>query len=298
MPDVPRPLPPCRRRSRPRAALAVPLLSLALALLVSGCAADDPTATPATTGSPSATAAASGTPAGTPTGTPAGTPTDTASTTGPTPGGTGRSTQVPPSSDPLGRRALTPARPAVQAHLLSAGRLPRLGDGTVWSEIGTGTGDDSAVGVCQKTDLTAIGATEAVRRTFTATLEDSAPGSSPEEAVGRATQVVAAFPDGRSTWRARRVLLSWHQDCAERLAEAARPRIGPLTEVAVARGVGGHYRSAYDAGGQDERTVAGLGILRKGRRLVLVEVAAPASAYPAGISPARVALRRVSRTFG
>ncbi len=41
----------------------------------------------------------------------------------------------------------------------------------------------------------------------------------------------------------------------------------------------------------------GLGILRSGRFLTVVEVAAGESRYPTSWDPARVAVRRIARTF-
>lgn len=164
------------------------------------------------------------------------------------------------------------------AHLLDADRLPALGDRT-WAVAATGPEDperDRAVGACQKTLLGTIGAVEVTRRTFTA--DDRA----------TATQVVARFADARSAWRAHQVLIAWREDCAERLDHAD---VGPMEPVTVPVGTGESYRTA--AG----RRAAGLGILRTGAYLALVEVATGAEQYPAPRDPARVAVRRIARTF-
>lgn len=163
------------------------------------------------------------------------------------------------------------------AHLLDADGLPALGAGT-WVVADTGPEDpeqDSAVGACQKTLLGTIGAVETVRRTFTA------PGRL------RATQVVARFADSRSAWRAHEVLASWRDDCAARVGGD----VGPLEPLDVHAGTGESYRTAA------RKRAAGLGILRAGSYVTLIEVTAGTEHYPTGWDPARVAVRRVARTF-
>ena len=137
--------------------------------------------------------------------------------------------------------------------------------------------EDSPVGACQKTDLVTIGAMETSLRTFTA-----------DDAT--ATQVVARFADTRSAWRAHKVLAAWREDCAERLGRSA-VNIGPLAEIRVPIGTGASYRAAY------RKSTAGLGILRTGTYLTVLEITAESGDYPERWEPARVAVRRVARTF-
>ena len=170
-------------------------------------------------------------------------------------------------------------------HLLGAARLPALSDGFTWTVSGTDAQDTAAVGDCQKASLEAIGAVTAVRRTFA-----PADGSS----VG-AVQVVARFADRKSAWQAHEVLGAWHEDCAERLAYA-REQIGPLREVLVGTGSGQSYRSVLGSGRRDSRAT-GLGIVRTGEYLSIVEITAAPAAYPQGWDPARAAVRRIARTF-
>lgn len=242
-------------------------ISLTGALLLGGCGSsdDEPEAAPQDT--PSRT---------TPTGT--GEPTDSAA-----PGPTRTPASEPASAPTRPRRhkvgTLQPRmRLATAAHLLDADGLPTLGDGT-WVVAATGPEDpdrDRAVGACQKTLLASIGAVETVRRTFTA------PGRL------EATQVVARFADSRSAWRAHEVLASWRDDCADRIDGSD---VGPLEPLDVHAGTGESYRTAA------RKRAAGLGILRTGSFLTLVEVTAGAERYPTGWDPARVAVRRVARTF-
>ncbi|HEY0950201.1 hypothetical protein [Nocardioides sp.] len=191
---------------------------------------------------------------------------------------------APPSSSAHRHRrhkvgALQPRmRLTTAAHLLDADTLPALDERT-WTVADTGPEDpeqDAAVGACQKTVLDTIGAIETVRRSFTA------PGRA------GATQVVARFADARSAWRAHQVLISWQEDCAERVGGTD---VGPVRSVTVAAGTGDAYRTA--AG----RRASGLGILRSGPFLTLVEVTTGDDDYPDRRDPARAAVRRIARTF-
>ena len=170
--------------------------------------------------------------------------------------------------------ALAPrTRTAADEHLLDAGRLPTVG-GRAWTvdaEPAAG-----AVGGCQKTDLGTIGAVDAVTRTFTA-----------DDGV-TATQVVARFADARSAWRAHEVLTAWRDDCETRVE---RSEVGPLEPITVRTGTADGYRGSF------RKRSAGLGILRAGEYLTLVEVTAGGDRYPPEWDPARTAVRRIARTF-
>ena len=193
----------------------------------------------------------------------------------------GPSATTPPTRKPHGRKvgALEPrARATTAEHLLDADRLPTVGE-RAWAVDATGPEDpdrDPAVGTCQKTLLGTIGAVETVRRTYTAADRVSA------------TQVVARFADARSAWRAHQVLVAWRDDCAERVDRAD---VGPMEPVTVHTGTAESYRTAA------RRRAAGLGILRTGSYLTVVEVTARSESYPDSWDPARMALRRVARTF-
>ncbi len=241
-------------------------LSVAASLLLAGCGsgADETEATPPTAATPATSLPAS--PAASPSASEPPATEPTASPRAHRPGGHKVGTLQP-------RTRLVTA-----AHLLDADGLPVLGDGS-WVVAATGPEDpdrDPAVGACQKTLLGSIGAVETVRRTFTA------PGRL------TATQVVARFADTRSAWRAHEVLVAWRDDCAERVDGSD---VSPLRPLDVRAGTGESYRT--DA----RKRAAGLAILRTGSFLTLVEVTAGAEHYPTGWDPARVAARRVARTF-
>jgi hypothetical protein len=162
---------------------------------------------------------------------------------------------------------------AGDVHLLAADRLPTIG-GRAWT-IGTDQ-PVGPVGACQKTALETIGAMSTASRSFTA--DDGL----------TATQLVARFPDARSAWRAHQVLVAWRDDCESRVQ---RSTVGPLQPVTVRTGTGDSYRGSFRA------RSAGLGILRTGSYLTMVEVAADGDRYPRDWDPARVAVRRIARTF-
>lgn len=188
---------------------------------------------------------------------------------------------------PAGRRPVTGARPAartspLEAHLLTAAQVPALTRGTDrsgWTVGETGPEDSVSVGACQKTSLETIGAVTAVRRTF-------APAG---DARGRATQVVARFADPKSAWRAHEVLRSWHEDC--------EAEVGPLRTVEVEAGTGENYRVRYAATGLRRARLAAFGIVARGEYLSVVEIKAVRRDFPADRAPARVAVRRISRSF-
>jgi hypothetical protein len=163
-------------------------------------------------------------------------------------------------------------------HLIAAADLPRVAHRT-WA-LADGRSSDAAVGACQKTGLAAIGAVATTSRSFTAVR-------------AAATQVVARFADAASARRAHAVLESWRADCQDRVAGRT---VGPLEPLEVAAGAAGSYRSTWTPDGRAAR-VAGLGILRSGDYVTLVEVTARDRAYPDRWEPARAAVRRLAGTF-
>ncbi|WP_126688270.1 hypothetical protein [Nocardioides ferulae] len=214
----------------------------------------------------------------------------------PSPSATGAPGAAPA---PLPARPLAPGRspgaiPAdLGTHLLTSAAVPGPGAALGWTVTAEGAEGAAVAGGCHKTPLVTIGALRAARREH----------SSGRDA--RATQVVARFADRRSAWRAHRVLVAWHADCAER----ASRRVGPVRELTVPTGVAEGYTTAADRRGG---TVSALGILRTGRLLSVMEISARSRSWRVG-SPAgsgvgaalagaetavAVAVRRVARTFG
>ena len=253
-------------------------LTLAAVLTVGGCgSSEEETAAPR----PAESSAEHRTPTNTP-----------EPSTSPAPS---RSPSTVPSSEPSGRRpggrktgmlAPQPRARTAEVHLLDADQMPALGPDGTWTVEATAPEDpssDGTVGACHKTSLAAIGALEALRRSY------AAPGGR------QADQVVARFADARSAWRAHEVLLAWHEDCEKRLSDA-EAAVGPVEPITVRTGTADGYRAAYGAK-RDRRRAAGLAILRAGAHLSLVEITAGTEHYPETWDPARVALRRIARTF-
>lgn len=236
-------------------------VSLAAAISLAGCGSDSstPDSAPAPVEEPTRTPPPKAAPSATPTATAA--PTAEA-----TPSRSAKRHKV-------GELTPLPRAAAPDTHLLDADRIPTF-DGHTWKL--SSTDHAGAVGACQKTELETIGAVEAVSRRFTA-----------EDGLA-AVQVVARFPDAKTAWRAHQVLVAWREDCEERVRDST---VGPMEPVAVTAGTADSYLGSFRA------RSAGLGILRSGAILTLVEVAAGREAYPTKWDPARVAVRRIARTF-
>ena len=181
--------------------------------------------------------------------------------------------------------AMAQPRPTLDNHLLSAARMPTPAEEVTWEVADSGPEDAAAVGACQKTALEPIGAVSAVRRAFASA-----------EGGAVATPVVGRFADRKSAWRAHEVLRAWQADCEDRL-DFARTRVGPLRAVTVGSGTGENYRAAYGPRSTDRGWSTGLGIVRQGRYLSVVEILTKRAEYPSERDPARAAVRRIARTF-
>lgn len=238
-------------------------LCLAAGVALAGCGSDGGTPEPAAAPSPEPTRAdrpsAGATPSTSPTPDPDPTPSPTATRSG------GR--HKVGVLAPLGRRA-------ADSHLLAPDRLPSV-DGNSWR---LDSADHSgAIGACQKTELETIGAVETVSRRYAA-----------DHGLA-AVQVVGRFADAKTAWRAHRVLVAWRDDCEQRVRDST---VGPLRSVRVPTGTADSYLGSFRA------RSAGLGILRSGAYLSVVEVTSGrVVAYPTKRDPARVAVRRIARTF-
>lgn len=260
---------------------------LTVALLAGGCGGDSspragdgdraPRSSAADPGgaSASASAVAPGT----------GDPSAPADTSPADPGGSASATAGPGHkvAPPLARLA---RRDPSWSHLLAPAAMPRVDTGLPWRLRLAGPETTRPVGACQKTSLTDLGALHAVRQVL----------AGPSGAGVRARQVVGRFADRRSAWRAAEVLEAWRDDCEDRL-DYPSSDVGPMRPVTVAAGTGAGYRASY--GDADEPATAGLGIVRKGRWLVVVEVSTAPDADASGVrTPTRRAVRRVALTFG
>ncbi len=186
----------------------------------------------------------------------------------------------------VGKIAPTPlpmARPdGSRTHLLTAETLPAA-DGAEWTVNSTGPEGSRRVGACQQTSLEDIGALHAVIRVF----------AGPDDSGLQSRQLVARMADAKSAWRTHEVLRSWRADCEERLDYRALD-VGPMEVVDLETAAGGHYRATY--GPKKDTDVAGLGIVRAGRWLSIVEITASEGDVPRAWT--RRAVRRIAATFG
>ncbi len=174
--------------------------------------------------------------------------------------------------------------------------MPALGAAVTWKVTGDGPEDTRRAGTCQKTSLGSIGAVSAVRRTFAARTNGRTTGKRTRP-TPQALQVVARFADDKSAWRAHRVLAAWREDCAERL-DHARREVGPMRSIGqVQVGTGENYLAEYGPKARDKGWAAGFGIVRTGSYLSIVEIRTGSTKYPSQPDPARVAVRRIARTF-
>ena len=193
----------------------------------------------------------------------------------------GAGKKIAPTPLPSARRDGTPAQ-----HLLSAARLPALGDDLAWT-VGRhrrrGTRADRRL----PEDLARRhrGRCSAVRREF----------AGPDGSGVAARQIVAKFADAKSAWRAEQVLRAWRDDCEERLdyrRKDGRPARGGRHRRGRRRAT-----TALSYGSRRATDAAGTGIVREGRWLTIVEITAASDDYPTGWSPARRAVRRIAATF-
>ena len=209
-------------------------------------------------------------------------PTTSPSPATPTPSATTK----PKPSKGVGKIAPTPlpmARPdGSRTHLLTATSLPTATPDADWTVRGTGPEGSRRTGLCQEASLVDIGALHAVIRGF----------AGPEDSGLRSRQLVARFADPKSAWRAHEVLRSWRADCEERLDRPSTD-VSPMEDVEVDAGKGGHYRASW--GPKKDTDVAGLGIVRSGKWLSLVEISATEGDFPAAWT--RRAVRRIAATF-
>lgn len=208
--------------------------------------------------------------------TPRPTPTSLVSSTSPSP--TSASSAASATTSPTARVAPRPT--GLRTLLLDAGSLPRA-SASRWSVRETHLEKDRAVGSCQVTTLTTIGANRALVRAFTTA----------DRAVS-ALQVVGRFSDAKSAWRATEVLKSWRSQCAARVGDGAT--VSPLADVAVAPATGHRYVVSAPAGAFDER----VGIVRRGAVVSLIVYVTDRRTYSAGAEPEGQAVKAEAALLG
>jgi len=170
----------------------------------------------------------------------------------------GDPTSTPPtSSSPTSPAA--PGAPVLETRLLSADELPGVNEITEWDVVSTAAEDGAGHGTCQKFSLVDIGATSSVVRSYAASGDVVA------------VQVLGEFADAKSAWRAHQVVKTWAAECAEML-DAQVEKIGGLTAVSVPGGKAAQQLLQYGDEDAEAHTFAGVGIIRHGSYLSIVQI--------------------------
>jgi hypothetical protein len=142
-----------------------------------------------------------------------------------------------------------------------------------WVEASTSSREPrTPFGTCQRFDMTTIGATGVVLRTFRPKVA---------EAGDQAGELVAEFPDSTTARRAFAVLKSWRAKCADQLKRYDRSDVGGLEDVDVTGGTGGWYLLTYGPvpGDPESQYFDAQGMAVVGSRIAMVELIAPGQDY-------------------
>ncbi len=161
--------------------------------------------------------------------------------------------------------------------LLPTETVPGLNDEWEWRDGETGAADADAFGVCAKFDLTSIGATEVVQRTW----------YPPDDSDDSAAQQIAEFPDTATADRAATVLRSWHGKCRGAV-EGKRVKVGALTPVETDAGKGSWYLVSWlPPGSDDVGRFHAFGTVVDGTRITTLRMDSSGQDYnyPAGQEP-------------
>ena len=136
----------------------------------------------------------------------------------------------------LGRRARD-----LRHRLLTAGQLPPISPRTDWRGTGVSDSAQEDFALCHPFSLTAIGADQVRARSF---VDTRSPAQDSPREPARAGNLLATFPDARTTGRAASVLETWHDRCERRLAEDAhRVRVRDRVSVEGLPGPASWYRT-------------------------------------------------------
>jgi hypothetical protein len=155
-----------------------------------------------------------------------------------------------------------PATPVpLTSRLLPTSAIRALYAQYPWQDGRTGP-DSSAPDRCAVAGLPAIGATDAVRRTYF-------PG---DDSADLAQETVGDFPDAKTVTTAWAVLASWHDRCLRRLTGYLHPSVGAVHTLAVPQGQAGWYVVSGRVPGEETDRTYGIGWVRSGTRIAVVQV--------------------------
>ena len=160
--------------------------------------------------------------------------------------------------------------------LLATAEVPGLNATWHWQDGETGPANTDPFGSCARADLTSIGATQVVQRTY----------FPPDDSDDFAAEQIADFPDAATTARAVAVLDSWRKRCSG-LVKGTEQTYGPRKPVPIATGTGSWYLVSFRPQGGEENRYNALGTVVNGSRiaLLLISNGAQRYAYPAGQEP-------------
>ncbi len=183
------------RRPAPLRAATVGLAALVTIGALGACAQDESRDVSSEPTAPSSTA----------------TPTESGTTETPTESETPTPTPTTDTPTPTPTQTVEPA-PALTSRLLPARAVAGLNDQWRWRDGETRTAEPTTgrIADCVRFSLAAIGASEAVTRTY-------GPPVAAADARASAFQLVARFPDEQTAVRVMEVLRSWRSTCQRRL---------------------------------------------------------------------------------
>ncbi|MCW2783781.1 MAG: hypothetical protein JWP74_298 [Marmoricola sp.] len=162
----------------------------------------------------------------------------------------------PSPTDPS--TAVAPTYGSLSDRLLATTAVPGLTTDWHWQDGNTGSAGTKPFGPCAKVDLSSIGASDVVERTW------FPPGDTDDAAA----EQIAEFPDTATAARAAKVLTSWHDRCALPPGTA----VGPTAVVPVPAGSASWYLVTRRGTGSaaESTTYAALGTAVEGTRIAIV----------------------------
>ena len=180
---------------------------------------------------------------------------------------------TPPSSTP----PASPTALPLADRLLATAQVPALDAQRPWQDGDTGPATTDPFGVCAKADLTSIGATDVIARTWFPA----------DDSDDLAAEQVAEVPDARTAATAWTVLKAWHDRCSGTLDTAARFLVGPLTSAPVPAGSARWYLLSWTPSGEETGRFETLGMVLDGTRIAVLRMdhSGRSHRYPQGKDP-------------
>jgi len=192
---------------------------------------------------------------------------------------------VTPSSEPTPEVTPTPTPTTtptavaltLKQRLLPTASVPGLNDRWEWQDGKTRQAGTKPFGICAKVDLSSIGATQVLERTY----------FPPDDSDDNAAQQIAQFADAKSAAQAWSVLASWRESCGQTVSADIGLTARPLTPVAVAAGQARWYLVSWEPVGDETGRFEALGMVRNGTTISVLRMTNSGQDYnyPAGKEP-------------